>query len=292
MATLRSLPSMLVAILLPFELSLLFSFDRTSVFVLETLILVLLTPPVMAVFVAATVRSSAGGRDAYELTPFIATKPLTNTALIRAKLEATIRSTLLTWLLVLVAAPLALGLSGTSHVVVDAAHELVDFVGAPRAVVVGLLGLTAFMASTWKQLVQSLYIGMSGREWLVKASVLVNLTLLTLVVIVGAYVDRNSMVIATLWDNLPLFLAILVVCKVSVAAWIAVRLHDSRALGNRTLAYGALSWTVAVLALHGLLVWLLPILFRGYFLALVAILVVPLARLSAAPLALARNRHR
>jgi len=47
-----------------------------------------------------------------------------------------------------------------------------------------------------------------------------------------------------------------------------------------------------VLALHGLLVWLVdaPI-FPSYLLLLVAILAIPLARVSAAPLALAWNRH-
>ena len=59
--------------------------------------------------------------------------------------------------------------------VIDGAHELVEIVGPPRAVAIGLLGLAALVASTWKQLVRSLYIGMSGRAWLVKGSVFVTL---------------------------------------------------------------------------------------------------------------------
>lgn len=50
----RSLPAMM-AILLPFELALLFLFRQTPVLIFETLLAVLLTPPFMAVFVAATV---------------------------------------------------------------------------------------------------------------------------------------------------------------------------------------------------------------------------------------------
>ena len=119
----RSLPA-LVGILLPFELSLLFVFSDTPALVFETLVAVLLTPPFMAAFVAATVgRASPEGSDSYELTPFIATRPLTSAALITAKLKATIRSTLASWLLVLVAIPLALRLSGTSPVVVDWMRE-------------------------------------------------------------------------------------------------------------------------------------------------------------------------
>jgi len=62
---------------------------------------------------------------------------------------------------------------------------------------------------------------------------------------------------------------------------------------RRTLIAGAISWDAAVIALYALLAWLLPtLLFRTYFLALVAMLAVPLARVAAAPLALDWNRHR
>jgi len=59
------------------------------------------------------------------------------------------------------------------------------------------------------------------------------------------------------------------------------------------LVSGAVCWDVAVFALYGLLVWIVPLILIGsHILALVAILEVPLARLAAAPLALAWNRHR
>src|SRR5213079_3717466 len=52
-------------------------------------------------------------------------------------------------------------------------------------------------------------------------------------------------------------------------------------------------WVLAVLALYGVLVWFFSTPFVArYELALIAILAVPLARISAAPLALAWNRHR
>jgi hypothetical protein len=77
------------------------------------------------------------------------------------------------------------------------------------------------------------------------------------------------------------------------AVWIGVRLYDRRLLSDRTLVTGAACWTIAVLALYGLLVWLLDTPhIPHYLLMLLAILSIPLARLSAAPLALALNRHR
>ena len=98
---------------------------------------------------------------------------------------------------------------------------------------------------------------------------------------------------AALWDLLPWILAVLVCLKIYAAAWIAARLHDKGLFAGRTLVIGAICWDVAVFTLYGLLVWLTPaLLFPRYVLVLVAILAIPLARLSAAPLALAWNRHR
>ncbi|HXL34522.1 MAG TPA: hypothetical protein VN953_06350, partial [Gemmatimonadales bacterium] len=75
--------------------------------------------------------------------------------------------------------------------------------------------------------------------------------------------------------------------------WIATRLDRSRLLGDRALVAGAACWVLTVLALYGVLVWFFSTPFVAhYLLALIAILAVPLARISAAPLALAWNRHR
>jgi hypothetical protein len=177
--------------------------------------------------------------------------------------------------------------------VADWTRELIEAVGTPRAIAILLLGFSALLATTWKQLVQSLYIGMSGRAWLVKGSAFLALSLLTLFVVVAQWVIGDRAVIAALLNALPWILVVLVCFKISAAAWVATRLHDSRLLSDRTLIVGAACWAIAVLALYGMLVWLLPtLIFRTYLLALVAILAIPLARLSAAPLALSWNRHR
>jgi hypothetical protein len=289
----RSMPA-LVAILLPFELALLFVFSQTPVIIFETLLAVLLTPAFMATFAAATVsKSNPDGKDAYGVAPFIATRPMTSASLIAARLKATIWSALAAWVLVLVAIPLALRLSGTLPVVVDWNRQLVEAAGTPRSIAIVLLALTAFMTATWKQLVQSLYIGMGGREWLVKGSVFLALSLLAVIVPLAHWVVTNKAVMAALWNALPWILAVLVCLKISAAAWIAIRLRERRLLSDRTLVIGAACWDVAVLTLYGLLLWLIPtLIFPRYLLALVAILAIPLARLSAAPLALAWNRHR
>jgi len=288
----RSLPA-LVGILLPFELALLVAVRDTAALVFLLLFIVLFTPPFMAAFAAATVsKSNPNASDSYGVTPFIATRPLSDAGLIAAKLGATIWSTLAAWLLLLAAVTLTLILSDIWPMLIERARRLSESIGTPRVVVVLLLVLSGLILSTWKQLVQSLYIGLSGREWLIRANAFLLLAALVAIGPIADWIIENGHVQATLWDALPLILAILVGVKMSAASWIAIRLYRSRLLTDRTLVTAAASWLVVVLALYGVLVWLLSTpLFPRYVLALLAILPIPLARLSAAPLALAWNRH-
>ncbi|MEO6326401.1 MAG: hypothetical protein ABIT01_13415 [Thermoanaerobaculia bacterium] len=289
----RSLP-LLVGILLPVELSLLVVFRETPVLVLETLVLALTTPPIMAAFVGATVaKGNPSGSDPHGLSPFIATRPLTSASLVAAKLTMTIRSTLAAWVLVLIAIPAALVLSGTTPLVLDRAREEFAFLGAPRAVALGCLIITALVMSTWKQLVNGLFIGLSGREWAVKASIFGVLSFLAVIGPAARWLFGSSAAIAVVWNALPWIIAVLVCVKLTAAAWVAFRLQQNRLLGDGALVLGAACWDVSVFVLYGVLVWLVPeVLVRGSLLALVAIQEVPLARISAAPLALAWNRHR
>src|SRR6059036_2517472 len=289
----RSLPA-LVGLLLPFELALLWLAKDAAAFVFEILFLVLITPPFMAAFTGWTgSKPHPNAGDSYGVPPFSATRPLTSAELIAAKLKMAMWSTLAAWLLVLVAMPLALEWSGTWSVVTERARHMNDAIGTPRAATVVLLILAGFIVATWKQLVQSLHIGLTGREWIVKGSVLLTLTLLILLGPIVEWIIDTPSVQRALWNALPLILAGLVGLKVSAAAWIATRLDRNRLLGDRALVAGAACWLVAVLALYGVLVWFFSTPFVAhYVLALIAILAVPLARISAAPLALAWNRHR
>src|SRR5438874_3066397 len=288
-----SLPA-LVSLLLPFELALLWLAKDAPAFVFEILFLAAVTPPFMAAFTAWTVsKPNSQGRDSYGVPPFIATRPLTSAELIAAKLKMAMWSTLAAWLLVLVAMPLALEWSGTWYMVTERARRMNDAIGTPRAATVVLLILAAFIVATWKQLVQSLHIGLTGRAWIVKGSVFLTLTFLILLGPIVEWIIDTPGVQRALWNALPLILAGLVGLKMSAAAWIATRLDRSRLLGDRALVGGAACWVLAVLALYGVLVWFFSTPFVAhYLLALIAILAVPLARISAAPLALAWNRHR
>ena len=288
----RSLPGW-VGILLPFELILLWAGGDSTALVFTILFVVLLTPPFMASFAAAGVsKSSLNSGDSYGVTPFTATRPLTDADLVAAKLKMAIWSTIAAWVLVLIAIPLGLELSGTSAVVLERLGRLSEVVGTPRTVVVVLLILAGCIASTWKQLVQGLYIGLTGRASLIKGSVFL---IMGFFFLFGPFAEWiiDSHRLGELWSALPLIFAILVGFKMIAAAWIIVRLYQSHLVSDRTLVTVAACWSLAVFALYAVLVWLLgtPHI-PHYLMMLVAILAIPLARLSAAPLALAWNRHR
>jgi hypothetical protein len=279
----RSLP-LLVAMLLPFELAMLFAFRETRAIVVEVFAIVLFTPAVMATFVSATVGKSSALTDA---------RPMTDVSLIAAKLKATMRSALITWLLVIVATATALKLSGAAPVILDGVRWLARAVGAPRAALAIVLGFTALIGSTWKQLVQSLAIEMSGRAWLSKASLFVTLALLAIVLPSAHWISRSKPAMAALWSAIPWIAGAMVCVKTLLALRIVKRLFDKRVLSDRALVAGAACWSAAVLVLSAGMAAIFPaVIVRHYFLIFIAILQVPLVRLAAAPLALEWHRHR
>src|SRR5690349_21877974 len=112
-----SLPTW-VAILLPFELVLLWGAGESASLAFTILLGVLLTPPFVATFAAAAVStSSSNASESSAGAAFVATRPMTNAQLVAAKLKMAMRSTLVAWVIVLVATPIALKLSGTSALV-------------------------------------------------------------------------------------------------------------------------------------------------------------------------------
>lgn len=285
---------MWVAILLPFEMALVFvaGTDRPRL-LFYTLLAVLVTPPFMAAFAAPSGKAEAPSSDPYRMSPFVATRPMTTATFVAAKLRMALFSTVSTWLLVLVAVPLTLTWSGGSSAVATWVSEFAQPFGYARTTVLALVILVALLASTWKQLVQGLCIGLTGRAWLVKSSVFLRLSILILLIpIAGRLLTPQGF--ASLWRALPWVLMALVVIKTCAAAVTATLLFRRRLIGDRALIIGAAGWSAAVLLVYGVLVWLVatPEFIPRYGAALVAILLVPLVRPAVVPIALAWNRGR
>jgi hypothetical protein len=289
----RSLP-LLVAIVLPVGLSLLLLFRTAPIIVVEIVVASLLLPPFMAVFVAATAgKSSANASESYGISPFIATRPVEDRALVVAKWQASLLSTLAAWMVVAVAVPVALIGSDATEPVLAIARNGYAALGRPRALLLGLLLLVILVGSTWKQLVQGLYIAMSGRDWAVKGIAFATLVSVTIgFFALGWILDSRSRIVVA-WSAIPWLMVALVALKLLLAMRVMQRGAERGLWTRRQLILGAILWDAGVLAVYGVLAWILPdILVRRYFLLLVAMLVVPFVRMAAAPLAIAGNRHR
>ena len=287
----RSLP-VWVAIILPLELLLLWVAGTSTSLLIEIVLGALATPIVVATFAAVSVSTTGGSTShLHGLPPFIAARPLTDAQLLAAKLKMTIRSTLVAWTVVLVATPVAVCWSGTWPTLRDWARNVAATIGAPRAIVLLVVIVAVMVLSTWRQLVQSLYFGLTGNDRLIKGSVFVSLLLASILGPLAIWIVDSERV-GVIWSAMPLVLSALVCAKMLAAGWVVARLVRARPLTDGTLVMGAASWTIAVMALFGLLAWLTDAaLIPRYLIMLVAILSVPLARLSAAPLAMAQNRH-
>lgn len=286
----RSLPT-LVAIVLPVELLLLWASRDAPALVFTVLVVVGLTPPFLASFTAVAVRKSGEAGD-YGVSPFTATRPLSSAALVGARLHMAVWSTAAAWVLVIATAPAALVLSDTWGIAADRAQRFAGVVGAPRAIVLGALVLVMLALTTWRQMVQSLYLGLTGRPGLIKGSAL---AMLCLVVVIGPLLDWAWTRGARAWFWVVLYwtLGLIVAARTVLACWIATRLHRDRLLAERPLIVGAAVWLAVVAAVYGVLLWLFSTPYMPRFLLLlIATVTVPLVRLSAAPLALAWNRHR
>lgn len=276
----RSLP-VLIAIVLPFELSLLFIFRDTPVLVLETLLLALLTPGFMAGFV-----------DTLGFSAFLGTRPLSTGSLVAPQLLAAAWSAGASWMLMAVAVPLALTLSGTWPALMDRIARTEYVFGTARTVAIGAAVCGGLALWTWKRLVEGLYIGLTGREWLVKANVFGTLVLLAAGGIV-LWIVPLGVVLASLWEALPWILIAVAIVKLAAAIWISARVFNERLIADRVLLAIAACWCGAVLSLYFAFVWFVDTaLVPHYVLLLAAIVAVPLTRVSAAPVALAWNRHR
>ncbi len=289
----RSLP-LLVAIVLPAGLSLLFLFREAAVIVVEIVVASLLLPPFLAVFVAAAAgKSSANASESYGITPFIATRPIEDRALVVAKWQAALLSTLVAWLIVAVAIPVALLWADATEPILEIARNVDEALGRPRAILLGFLILVSLVGSTWKQLVQGLYIAMSGRDWAVKGIVFATLMLVTAGFFILGWILDTRARMAAAWSAIPWVMAGLVALKLVLAMWVMRRGAARELFTGKRLVFAAIAWDLCVLAVYGMLVLILPeILMRRYVLLLVAMLVVPFVRLAAAPLAVAGNRHR
>jgi hypothetical protein len=233
-----------------------------------------------------SVRSSA-------LSAFAATRPLDNATLVRAKVRAAAWATAAAWAVAL--AMTAAWLTAVGGFGKYAAMWDMYVARHGRGTVIGVAAVTVamFLFGTWRALVANLWVGLTGRTWLVPVQ-----ALLTSFVVLSGLAEWVA------WDSdpvhrervaswLPGVAAALVAAKLLAAAGLLRAAVGRGQTTPRAAGVLAAVWLVAAAGLFALLVRIVPHdRVPVYGLALAAVLFVPLARPAAAPLALAWNRHR
>ncbi len=236
---------------------------------------------------------SAGKDRKAGLPTFLATRPVPSAAFVAAKRKAAALCTLAIWAPPYLIALAILFRPGNGAEVAQMWGQLLRFYPPWKAGVVVALGALALPALTWKEMVENLAFGLTGRPRVITASVLAVLALFVAGSLAGVWVARHPEAHETLLGLAWWAAATAVGLKLLLAGWAVRALLRMRLVSPRALTRGLVAWLVIVLALFGALAWLVPSgLASLSSLALAAVLLVPLARPALAPLALAWDRHR
>jgi hypothetical protein len=221
------------------------------------------------------------------LPVFLATKPLGNSGWIAAKMKAAALAALASWLAVALLTPLWLWQCCDWHPSLPEALYPPAVRHASPALLFGVLVIL-----TWRLLIGSLFVGLSGRTWMLTTAACGVFATFIGTPLLMAILSQHPTVFRNLsW--LPWFLAGLFAVRVA-AAWALIdhacrRGWMTRRAIQRYLVIWFATTTFMVVAVwllipaEGWLKWLFVVL---------ALFAVPLLRVACAPMALARNRSR
>jgi hypothetical protein len=239
----------------------------------------------------------AGTWTVFRLPAYEAALPLGNAAWAAVKLRTTTRATVLLWGLVLPVVVVWLWASGRYEALLEARRSWLPGSSPPEAVALVLVILLGLMALTWAEQVKGLFLSLTGRRWVIVLSMGVWVGSCMLVSMLVGWLAARPEDRPMAWNVavavLPWLAGLALLLKLSAAAWMVRAVRRRELLTSRALAWLLAAWVVAAACLFGLFAWVLPAGAVSWpWLAVVVVLMLPLARLLGLPLALAWNRHR
>jgi hypothetical protein len=252
--------------------------------------------PFLAIFTGVSL-GNTGARGSspksFMLPAFLAVRPLSEGALVAAKLKAAVLITLVSWAMLLVVVPPALLATDTWN---EAVGWILEWLGQqPPLQALGLvvLAVVLLVGETWAGMAGTLFLGLLGRAWIVRTLGAAAALLVIPLLMFANWILKHPQSHAALVSAVPWVLGGAVALKVVMGMAVARVVRRRRLIADRSLGAILGTWFLAVAGSFGLLWWLIPHgLAPWYVLACSVILLVPINRLLAAPLALAWNRHR
>jgi hypothetical protein len=247
------------------------------------------TPLAIMLFMPALLAIMVGVQLGSPSFPFIATRPVSSSFLVRSKFAMALVSTLLAYIPVLLILPVPLLWPNFSDSVLQAARV----VGAPKAATILILTVVLPLLITWKGMTESMWLGLTGRAWLGNVFAVGMGTLIGGGTLVAVWIAFYPAVQALLLSLVPWLVGSLLALKLILAMWVAARLVHLRLVSGTKVGLMIGGWGLIVTVLCLLIIWLVPgnlLPFRDAIAGIV--LLVPFSRLAGAPLALDWNRHR
>jgi hypothetical protein len=231
------------------------------------------------------------------LPNFLTGRPVSAAQILAAKMKVAAASAVMAWGILLTIAPLWMVATCDVRYLSELWGQF-QIVYAPFSEwAIPILLIATVMVVTWSMLVGSIWIGHFGRPTIFYLSTALSAaSLIALFVLTVWWADhpRSRGDFAVVWaPRIPWILAACFAMKVWLATWATSRAVRMQLLSRHDVARYVGFWLVAT----GLLVWLAwfvsprVIWLRDTFI-LGALLVVPLARIAAAPLTISANRHR
>ena len=265
--------------------------SRTATGVLLTGFLVQV--PVMALLIgtelgAVSVKSWGPSFRRTGCASFLAVRPLTAEQFVAAKYRLAARTTLVAWAVVTAAAAVWLlatgGFQRLAAAYIWRDYSLAAKLAAAAAVMAALVGLT------WLQLAGGLWAKLTGRLWVADTAAVAGIVLLA-ATLAGLWLYGNSEYHAAASVAAFFGAGTLIVLKLSLAGWLTRAVLRRGLVPGRSLAAAGAAWLAAAAAYTALLHRLAGVPLPTAA-AVVVLLLLPLNRLLAAPLALEWNRHR
>jgi hypothetical protein len=223
---------------------------------------------------------------------FLATRPLSSTDFVVAKLGTALRAVLICYAVALPAFLLATVLSGWQQKLLDG---LLYLSGDSPSGAIGIALLTVLMlpALAWKFTVENMFVGLCGRKWVTSIAIPGLAAAFWLVPALGWWISHRPELLRVLIQAAPWLLAFLVVVKLLLAVLVYRVLKNRSLIETPGVRQAVAVWLAATFVLSVLALWLVPSELLPWHSAICgAVLTVPIVRLGLAPLALAWNRHR
>jgi hypothetical protein len=285
---------LMVALIVPICMLSFFLEEITPGIMLRNLGLAVMVPVFCAGMAAGQVgRTNTWVREHYGLSSFAATRPVSTAAMVAAKLRAAAGTTLRTWSLLLALVAVGLFGSGSHRLLGTMIGDSLDTRSTAEVIAALALAGLLLVLLTWKRMVESLMLELIGRELVVKVLVFGGLFVGLNVVVLGLYVLVHPEYYETARTAMPWIVAGLACLKLVLGALAIRALRRKRLVADWMLLMLAGIWLTAFVVLFGTVAWLVPTdVAPAYTLAPGVLLLLPLARLSAMPLALDWNRHR